>query len=156
MYSIKPGRSQSLFAAFGLAVFVVVTIGMAVMVSGAGAPGFFVLVPVLMSLIGIAGIAFHLYNAFSGSRTSVYDITRGEPDPLDPGGGGSGGSGGVGRGGRASAGPRVGGYQTRHGGAGSGGSGGSGGVGQFCTHCGLRLDAGDRFCGHCGMAVDDG
>lgn len=124
MYSIKPGRSQSLFGAFTGVIFIVVLIVMMGGMKAAGAPSGMLLVPVLMIVLVVGGIGLSVYNAFATNRTSHLDITMPgeESDPLDPA---------LRRPlSRADAPPA------------------------FCSACGSPLDADDNFCPHCGMAID--
>jgi len=140
MYSIKPGRTRSLFGAFAGVIFVIVLFVMMSGMGAAGAPRGMLLVPGLMALLVVVGVGIQIYNAFAADRASEYDITtQGEEfDPLDP----------------ASRRRRI--LRTRGRSARTADSPTdlSGIPPAFCTKCGKRLSDDDNFCGHCGMAVD--
>ena len=85
MKSIKQGRAGSLLGGiFGL-IFAIVTAAMAVNAGRSNAGVLFVLVPALMSLMGLIASIFAIANALAKKRFSVMDILEDgeEDDPLN-------------------------------------------------------------------------
>ena len=88
--SVKPGRGPSLVGGVGaLAVAgfgVLWTIfAFAITRDAPSAVGtIFPLFGVLFVLLGLGMAAYNFYNAGAKNRMSVVDVTRDEPDPLDP------------------------------------------------------------------------
>lgn len=141
MYSIKPGRSQSLFGAFAGVIFIIVLMVMMGGMKGAGAPSGLLVIPILMAVLVFGSIILGVYNAFAANRTSDLDITTpGEEfDPMDLAARRRRSLRARGRLDRSRPTASLDRTDTAPG---------------FCTKCGLRLDAGDNYCGHCGMAVE--
>ncbi|HMN96517.1 MAG TPA: hypothetical protein PKC43_08675 [Phycisphaerales bacterium] len=84
MYSVKPGRGPSLLGGAGAAAGAIFGVLWTSTALAIGAPPVFALFGLVFIAMAVAVAVYHLYNAASRSRMSVFDVTAGaeERDPI--------------------------------------------------------------------------